>query len=107
MTIEPRRTLVWGVLLGLAFALGAGCANGSFQNYRARINEGGSGRFALVIEADRTPIDATHFLLDTATGDVWRMDSSDGRTGTWLRLGEAPDDVQDLDPEPEGEADDA
>jgi hypothetical protein len=97
--------LLWGVLLGLGFALGAGCANGAFHNYRARINQGGAGRFALVIEADRTPIEGTHFLLDTATGDVWRMDSSDGRRGSWLRLGDAPEDVRDLEAETEAEDD--
>ena len=77
--------------------------NGSMHNYKAKIGAE-SGRFAMVIEADRTAIQGSHFLLDTATGDVWRTDSADGRTGNWLPLGVGPEDVRELEEEP---ADDA
>ena len=98
-----RTALVWGAILGFAFAAGAGCMNGSMHNYKAKIGAG-SGRFAMVIEADRTAIQGSHFLLDTATGDVWRMDSGDGRTGNWLPLGAGPEDVRSLEEEPAEDA---
>jgi len=100
-----RAALLWGAILGIAFAAGAGCMNGAMHNYKARVNQSPGGRFALVIEANRTAIDGSHFLLDTATGDVWRMDSSDGRTGAWVRLGAGPEDARDLTEA--GEPDDA
>ncbi|HKJ25526.1 MAG TPA: hypothetical protein VKB65_11925 [Myxococcota bacterium] len=96
-----RVALVWGAVLAIAFAAGAGCMNGALHNYKARVNESPSGRFALVIEANRTAIDGSHFLIDTATGDVWRMDSSDGRSGAWVRLGAGPADARDLGVEDE------
>jgi hypothetical protein len=105
MDTKPNRAvLLWGAVLGIAFATSGGCMNRAFHNYKARVNEAANGRFALVIEADRTPIEGTHFLLDTATGDVWRMDSDDGGSGDWVRLGDAPEDVRSLEVE---EGDDA
>lgn len=104
MGFERRR-----VLIGLAAMLLAstGCFNGGQVTYE---DGGPRGRFELVIEADRTAIEGSHFLLDTATGDVWRMESDDGRAGAWVRLGDAPDDVAELelvDDEEAGEDDDA
>ncbi|NNL65871.1 MAG: hypothetical protein HKP30_06500 [Myxococcales bacterium] len=81
----------------------AGCFNGGQVTYE---DGGPRGRFALVIEADRTAIEGSHFLLDTATGDVWRMESEDGRAGSWVRLGDAPDDVAELELVTEGNAED-
>jgi hypothetical protein len=97
-----RAALVWGAVLGIAFAAGAGCFNGAMHNYKAHVNDAPGGRFALVIESDRTSIEGSHFLLDTATGDVWRLESSDGRTGSWVRLGAGPADARTL-----GKAEDA
>lgn len=93
------------ILIGLAVVplAGSGCFNGGQVTYE---DGGPRGRFALVIEADRTAIEGSHFLLDTATGDVWRMESEDGRAGSWVRLGDAPDDVAELEPEHEMDAND-
>ena len=95
MDSKPDRTaIVWGVVLAMVLALGAGCWNGSVRNY-----SGGPGRFALVIEANRTTVEGSHFLLDTLTGDVWRMDAPDGENGSWVQLGTGPEDVRDLEAE--------
>ena len=99
-----RTALAWGAALALAFATGAGCMNGAMHNYKARVNEDAGGRFALVIEANRTTVDGSHFLLDTVTGDVWRMDSSDGRQGSWVRLGDGPADARPLEEDDPDEA---
>lgn len=98
-----RAALVWGAILGIAFAVGGGCMNGALHNYKARVNQSPGGRFTLVIEAGRTAIDGSHFLLDTATGDVWRLDSRDGESGSWVRLGAGPEDARDLADEEPGE----
>jgi hypothetical protein len=101
---SSRSALLWGALLGTGFAVGAGCMNGAMHNYKARI--GGGGRFALVIESDRTLVEGTHFLVDTATGDVWRLTSPDGRSGAWARLSAPPEDVKPLGEPENAEADD-
>ena len=33
------------------------------------------------------------------SGDVWRMESRDGRSGGWVRLGEGPEDARELEEE--------
>ena len=109
MTGNPDRkatrstSLLWGAIFALVFTFGVGCFNGSFGNYKAKV-AGGSGRFALVIEADRTAIQGSHFLLDTATGDIWRMNSEDGRSGDWIRMGAGPEDAQRLDEDEDEDA---
>ncbi len=82
------------VVLALVPGLG-GCFNGWFDS--AVDKSGGSdGRFELVIEPDRTLVEGTHFLVDEATGDVWRLDVRDRRNGQWVRLAEGPTDVKAL-----------
>jgi hypothetical protein len=57
---------------------------------------GGGGRFALVIEPARTAIDGTHFLVDTATGDLWMLKADGSGHGQWSRVADAPQDVKPL-----------
>ncbi len=97
--------LVLGLALWLGSGVGSGCMNGAMHNYKAQISETGpGGRFALVIEADRTRVDGSHFLLDTATGDVWRLEAQGARAGTWARLADAPPDAADLEEDPDDDA---
>ncbi len=97
MTSRRGWTLITAVATTVVLA-SAGCFNGSFHDYAK--NYGGGQRFALVIEPDRTDIDATHYLLDTATGDVWTL----GASGSWERMVDGPEDVRPLD-EPDGDED--
>ena len=99
--MREHRPLLGGALAGIALAAGSGCFNGSLHDYHDFTPDHEIGRFELVIEPGRTSVDGTHFLLDTATGDVWRMDSPDGREGEWVRLGDAPEDAQELEVEVE------
>lgn len=78
----------------LATLLAAGCFNDGFTNSGTI---GGGGRFALVIEPARTSIEGTHFLVDTATGDLWRLDENADVAQRWLRISDAPADVTELD----------
>jgi hypothetical protein len=73
----------------------AGCFNDAFRGHDFRDGVG-SDRFELVIEADRTLVDGTHFLVDRATGDLWRLELSDGETGAWVRLADGPADAAEL-----------
>ncbi len=59
--------------------------------------KGGTARLALVIEADRSDVDATHFLLDTATGDLWCLEAGGQGPGRWRRLAEGPADLRELE----------
>ena len=78
-------------LLALVLILPA-CFNGSHNNHR----EGGTdGRFRLTIEPDRTDISGTHFLVDSATGDLWRLEKAGGSL-EWARLANAPEDAADV-----------
>lgn len=74
-----------------------GCWNGAFSR---AYHSGGSGdqRFALVIEADRTDLAGTHFLVDGVTGDVWWLDAPDATSGSWIKLAEGPEDAKELEP---------
>jgi len=103
MSTKTRHAaLASGVIVGLGLAAGSGCLNDAVHTFHGW--SGGAGRFALVIEPARTAIEGTHFLLDTATGDVWRMESDDGRRGGWVRLGDAPADARPLRDETEEES---
>ncbi|NNL65872.1 MAG: hypothetical protein HKP30_06505 [Myxococcales bacterium] len=81
-----------------------GCFNEAFQT-----NEGleSPSRFELLIEPDRTLVDGTHFLVDRATGDLWRLDVRERSEGRWVRLADGPSDVaalpQPSDAEPEAD----
>ncbi len=87
-------------LLAVVLMLPA-CWNGSYNTNR---QGGGDGRFRLTIEPDRTDINGTHFLVDSATGDLWRLEKQGGGL-EWMRLANAPEDAADLTesgtPEPE------
>ena len=91
--------------LALALLLPA-CWNGAFQTNKIEGRGGGDQRFQLAVEPGRTDIDATHFLVDTATGDVWRLDPTGAHQGAWVRLADGPEDAEVLTKPPEGEADD-
>jgi len=81
------------VLACLAFA-GAGCFNDAFRGHE--FIGTGSDRFELVIEPDRTLVDGTHFLVDRATGDLWRLDVTGRTEGAWVRLASGPSDAADI-----------
>ena len=81
--------------LGLAAStmiMALGCDNGLHHN--TLVPPG--NRFELVIESDRTTVDASHFLLDTSTGDTWLL-SGNRRDFEWVRLAPRPVDIQTLD----------
>ncbi len=87
-------------ILVAALALpAAGCFNDAFRGHEFE-NASGTDRFSLVIEADRTDVDATHFLVDRATGDLWRLDLSGRTEGSWVRLASAPEDAAELELHP-------
>ena len=88
-------------LAGFLLLAGSSCFNDAFRGpeYQGDL---GTTRFALVIEADRTAIDGSHFLVDRATGDLWVLDARPGSLGGWLRLAEGPADAKPL-PELPGE----
>jgi len=99
-----RRTPTVLVLSIASLALvGGGCFNDALRGHEFH-GVPGSDRFELVIEPDRTLFEGTHFLVDRATGDVWRLEASDGRSARWVRLADGPDDAEALrvgfDPEP-------
>lgn len=91
-TSWKRSAIAWAAL-ALLLAI-AGCFNGGGFHNQGVV--GGGGRFALVIEPGRTPIDGTHFLLDTATGDLWRLASNGPDSLQWLRLSTGPEDAVEL-----------
>ena len=83
--------------LAIAAALtlgGLGCFN--VNDHATSIQGSALMRFALIIETERSDVDASHYLLDQATGDVWRLDPIDRGEGRWLRMAEAPEDVRPL-----------
>lgn len=96
--MQRRSVPAWPALLAIAPLLATGCFNDAFSTVKHEGSDG-PGRFSLVIEPARTDVDGSHFLLDTATGDVWRLETRDGETGEWVRVGEAPRDVRSLGPE--------
>jgi len=92
---SPRIVLALGTL---AFA-GTGCFNDAFRGHEFS-DIPGTDRFELVIEADRTLVDGSHFLVDRATGDLWRLDVSGRTNGNWVRLASGPADAAELAPLP-------
>lgn len=96
------RRLLTAALLAVALSLPS-CWNGS---YNVNAAQKASGRFLLTIEPSRTDVDGTHFLVDSANGDLWRLEGR-GAAGEWVRLADAPEDAADLAPQivedPEGE----
>lgn len=88
------REWITGAAAVVALALGAGCFNGS-----RNVEVAGESRLELIVESDRTDVDATHFLLDAATGDLWRLEVGGGAEARWVRLASGPDDLQELEPE--------
>jgi hypothetical protein len=91
-----RGAAVLGIVaLATAGATIGGCFNsGHHTNVAA-----GGGRLQLVIETGRTDVDGTHFLLDTATGDLWRLEARSAETARWVRVADGPDDLRELTPE--------
>jgi hypothetical protein len=84
-------TVACAALLGL----GSGCFNDAFRGDEFD-GVPGAERFELVVEPDRTLVDGTHFLVDRATGDLWRLELSDRKNGAWVRLADGPDDAVEL-----------
>ncbi len=78
-------------VLGLAVL---GCFN--VNDHATSIEGTALMRFALIIETERSDVDASHYLLDQATGDVWRFDPMNRGEGTWVRMAEAPEDIRPL-----------
>ena len=96
MTDRRRQLRLLGIALlgGGVLAIQPACWNGV---HGSNIFEGGGGnRFRLVIEPNRTDIDATHFLVDALTGDVWRLDAAQGTSGDWVRLASGPEDAAEI-----------
>ena len=89
-----KATFLSLVALASLALVGAGCFNGAFRG--DEFGDAGGDRFELVIEADRTGVDATHFLVDRATGDLWLLDVTGRRSGAWVRLADAPADAAEL-----------
>ena len=78
-----------------ALTLGSlGCVK--INDHATSIKGAGLMRFALIIETERSDVDASHYLLDQATGDVWRFDPVNRGEGTWVRMAEAPADIRPL-----------
>ncbi len=101
---RPRARALAAGGLALALLLPA-CWNGAFQTNKIEGRGGGDQRFQLAVEPGRTDIDATHFLVDTATGDVWRLDPTGAHQGTWVRLADGPEDAEVLTKPPEADSD--
>jgi hypothetical protein len=80
-------------VVGFALLGGTGCWNGSHD--RVLLEAG--GRFALEIETGRSDLVGTHFLLDTATGDLWRLDVRGAGSPIWVRVADGPSDARPLE----------
>lgn len=88
------RTRAIAALATCALAGGTACWNGhNNKTYYVQ----SEGRFRLEIETGRTDVPGTHFLVDTATGDVWRLDAR-AATPRWVRIASGPEDVQPIAP---------
>ncbi len=96
MRSELRTSTVW-----ISFAIVACLTLGAcFNGHNAKnTHYGGTNRLQLLIEANRTDVAGTHFLVDSATGDLWRLDAGGSDPGRWVRLADGPTDLQELDPE--------
>lgn len=71
------------------------CWNGAFQTNTDK-SKGGNPRFELVVEPKRSDVDASHFLVDSTTGDTWFMEKTGAKAGRWVRLAEGPADAAAL-----------
>jgi hypothetical protein len=93
-----RRAARWAVhgILALSLVPLTACWNGAFQTNEIKKRGGDASRFELVIEAKRNDLEASHFLVDTATGDLWVLQPSGDRAGTWVRVTDGPADALDL-----------
>jgi len=100
--MRPISRVAFAALTTLTL-VASGCFNDAFQT-----NKGVDKpfRFELLIAPDRTDVDGTHLLVDRATGDLWRLDTSAPQTATWVRLADGPTDVAILSPNGELEEDD-
>jgi hypothetical protein len=79
--------------MGIASLAIAGCWNGSHNE--TFVDPG--GRFALEIETGRTDVVGTHFLVDTITGDLWRLDTRRSAAPIWVRIADGPADAETLE----------
>ncbi len=91
-----RRRLVWGGVAGvlLAGCCGSGGCNNDNISNRGVITAG--ARFQLVIEEDPTP---ARLLLDSATGDLWQLQSESSGGARWVRVASGPADARVLTPQ--------
>jgi hypothetical protein len=80
------------LLLCTATAFTIACFNDGFSNEGTLTT--GQGRLQLVIEPNRTPVEGTHFLLDTTTGDLWHLKLKD--KPQWQKITKGPADLQKL-----------
>jgi hypothetical protein len=93
---STKRRLVCGCVASvfLAGCWGpAGCNNGNLSN-RGVITAG--ARFQLVVEEDPTP---ARLLVDTATGDLWQLQSESPGGARWVRVASGPADARVLTPQ--------
>jgi hypothetical protein len=92
------RTLrTWLAAPALVALIGvAGCFNDAFRGDEVN-GAGGALRFELLIEPNRTLVEGTHFLVDRATGDLWRLEATGRAAGTWVRLADGPADAAEID----------
>ena len=91
MTRHPAKNL--RACIAVASLLSAGCWNGSHNE--AFVDAG--GRFALEIETGRSDLVGTHFLVDTVTGDLWRLDTRGSGAPIWVRIADGPADADALE----------
>lgn len=96
---EPRVRAQWAripvITLAAAALLGLpACWNGAFQSNVDK-SKGGKPRFELVVEPKRSDVDASHFLVDSTTGDTWLLETTGAKAGRWVRLADGPADAAD------------
>jgi hypothetical protein len=94
---SPANRLFLAFVLAVLFL--PACWNGS---YNEQSSLAGSGRFQLTVEPSRTDVQGSHFLTDSATGDIWHL-QREGGSFAWTRVADAPEDAADLQPEITGE----
>ena len=93
---STQRRLVSGGLVSVLLAgccSRGGCNNDNFAN-RGVITAG--TRFQLIVEEDPTP---ARLLLDSATGDLWQLQSESNGGAQWVRLANGPADARALTPQ--------